>query len=428
MTIVFFPIFIAAMAIGMPIVFALAFGPLMGFVVDNQILLFKMLPQRIFGGIDQFALLAIPMFVLAGEIMNTGGITASLVRFAQTLVGHFRAGLAQVNVVSCMLLSGITGSAVADALAIGSVLIPAMERAGYSRAFSAAITVASSVIGPIIPPSIVMIIYASMMNVSVGALFLAGFAPGIMMGVGLMVVTAFLGRRRNYPKAEKRASLENVWDAFKAAFLPLLTPVIILGGILSGMFTATESGAAACFYALFLCLFVLRTLKLSDFPRILLHTGLVSSTILLIIGAATLFAWVATISGVPQQFGQLIVGVTDSPLLFLLAVNVLLLIAGMFLDGIPIILIFGPILAPPLVQYGIDPVHFAIVMCVNVSVGLIVPPVGQLLFVGVTLTRLRIGSIMKEIIPYLMMHIVLIILISVFPAIALTLPRLLGFL
>ena len=427
MPITFFWVFLGSMAIGMPIVFALAFGPLAGFVLADKALYFKMLPQRLFGGINQFPLLAIPLFVLAGEIMNTSGITENLVRFARVLVGHFRAGLAQVNIVASMLFAGLSGSAVADTSAIGSIMIPAMERDGYTRAFAAAVTAASSVIGPIIPPSIIMIIYAFIMKVSVAGLFLAGFVPGMLIGVGLMVLTKFLGERRNYPKSGRRASLGEIWTAFKGAFLPLLTPIIIIGGILSGIFTPTESAGAACAYALVLSLFVMRTLSITDLPQLFLRTGLVSSTILLIIGTATVFGYVATISGVPQALGRAVFTVTENPVLLLLIINVLLLVTGMFLDAVPAILILGPILAPTLYQLGVEPLHFAIIMCINVTVGLATPPMGLILFVAASLTRLGIEVIAKQLAPYLLVHLAAIILVTMIPDIALTLPRLLGF-
>jgi tripartite ATP-independent transporter DctM subunit len=427
MPITFFWIFLGAMALGMPIVFALGLGPFLGFVFADKTLFFKMVPQRIYGGIDQFPLLAIPMFVLAGEIMNTSGITDNLVRFARVLVGHFRAGLAQVNIVASMLFAGLSGSAVADTSAIGSIMIPAMERDGYSRAFSAAVTAASSVIGPIIPPSIIMIIYAFIMNVSVAGLFLAGFVPGIIMGLGLMVVTKIIGEKRDYPRAPQRATMREVWDSFKLAFLPLLTPIIIIGGILSGVFTPTESAGAAVAYAFVLSLFILRTMGWKDVPAMLYRTGLVSSTILLIIGMASLFGWVATVSGVPQTIGRFVLHITDNPVVLLLAVNVLLLIVGMFLDAVPAILILGPILGPTLTQFGVDPLHFAIIMCINVTVGLATPPMGMILFVAAGLTRLGIEVIAKELLPYLAVHLMIIILVTLFPAVSLTLPHWFGF-
>ncbi len=423
----FFWVFLICMALGVPIVFALATGPLAGFLIADKMLFLKMLPQRMFGGIAQFPILAIPLFILAGELMNVSGITQKLVNFANTLIGHIRAGLAQTNIVASMMFAGLSGSAVADTSAIGSILIPAMEKDGYSKQFAAAVTAASSVIGPIIPPSIIMIIYAYVMKVPVAALFLAGLVPGVMVGVGLILVTYYIGKRRNYPKAHKRASPGELWEAFRLAFLPLLTPLIILGGIVTGVVTPTEAAGLAVFYALILSLFVMRTVKLADLPGILYRTGLLSSTILLLVGSATIFGWAATISGVPQALGRLLLTITDNPILLLLLVNVLLLIIGMFLDAVPAILILGPIFGPALAQFGVDPVHFAIIMCINVTVGLATPPMGMILFVASSLTKTGIEVISRELWPYLTVHLTVIVLVSMFPALALTIPRALGF-
>ena len=427
MPVSFFWVFLICMAVGVPVVFALAAGPLAGFLLADKMLFLKMLPQRMFGGIAQFPILAIPLFILAGELMNVGGITQKLVNFANVLIGHIRAGLAQTNIVASMLFAGLSGSAVADTSAIGSILIPAMERDGYSRQFAAAVTAASSVIGPIIPPSIIMIIYAYIMKVPVAALFLAGVVPGIMVGAGLMLVTHYIGKRRNYPKAHQRASGAELWTAFKSAVLPLMTPIIILGGILSGVVTPTEAAGAAVFYALILGMLVMRTVKPADLPDILYRTGLLSSTILLIVGAATIFGWAATVSGVPQTLGRYLFTITENPILLLLLVNLLLLVTGMFLDAVPAILILGPIFGPALAQYGVDPVHFAIIMCINVTVGLATPPMGMILFVASSLTRTGIEVISRELWPYLMVHLTVIILVSIFPALTLTVPGALGF-
>ena len=423
----FFWVFLICMAVGVPVVFALAAGPLAGFLLDDKLLFLKMLPQRMYGGIAQFPILAIPLFILAGELMNVGGITQKLVNFANVLIGHIRAGLAQTNIVASMLFAGLSGSAVADTSAIGSILIPAMERDGYSRQFAAAVTAASSVIGPIIPPSIIMILYAYIMKVPVAALFLAGIVPGIMVGAGLMLVTHYIGRRRNYPKAHQRASGAELWTAFKSAILPLLTPLIILGGIISGVVTPTEAAGAAVFYALILSVLVMRTVKPADLPGVLYRTGLLSSTILLIVGAATIFGWAATVSGVPQALGRFLFTITENPILLLLLVNLLLLITGMFLDAVPAILILGPIFGPALALHGVDPVHFAIIMCINVTVGLATPPMGMILFVASSLTRTGIEVISRELWPYLTVHLTVIVLVSMFPALALTVPKALGF-
>ena len=427
MALMFFYILLVLMILGVPIVFALLFAPMVGIFLNDQLVFFNMMPQRIFGGINQFPLLAIPMFILAGEIMNVGGITIRLVAFAKTLVGHLRGGLAHVNIVSSMLFAGLSGSAVADTSALGSILIPAMEKDGYSKRFGAAITAASSVIGPVIPPSIIMVVYAYIMGVSVAGLFAAGLIPGLMMGIGLMVMNSFIAKKRNFPKAARRAPKREVASAFGSAFLPLMTPVIILGGILSGVFTPTEAAAAAVAYSLLLSILVTRTLPLSELPNMLFRAGVASSSILFVIGAATLFGWVTSLSGLPNAVSSVLLSISENKLVVLLLVNILLLIVGMFFDAGPAILILGPLLGPTMLQLGIDPLHFAIIMCVNLTVGLATPPMGLVLFVASTLTRLSIIDIAKDMWPFLLVHIVVIFLITYLPFLTMTLPRLLGF-
>lgn len=427
MSILFFYVFLFCMVIGVPIVFALGLAPLVGFIIMEKTIFLKMIVQRTFAGVNQFPLLAIPFFILAGELMNRSGITVSLVSFANSLVGHLRGGLAHVNIVTSMLFAGISGSAVADTSAVGSIMIPAMEKDGYSRKFAAAVTAASSVIGPIIPPSIIMVVYAFMMNVSVAGLFAAGMVPGILVGASLMVVTAVISKHRNYPKAERRATLVEVADNAKGAFLPLLTPVIILGGILGGVFTPTEAAAVAAFYALVLSVFVLKTLKPHELPKIFLEAAVSSGAILLVVGTATAFAWIATLSQVPIKLTTILFSISDDPYTLLFLINILLLLVGMFLDAGPAILILGPILAPTMVALGIHPLHFAIIMCVNLTVGLATPPMGLILFVASSLTRLRVEVIALEMLPFLVVEIGIIFLITYVPAISMTLPTLLGF-
>ena len=427
MVLVFFWVFLGFMALGVPIVFALGLAPAISFILADQSIFLKMVVQRTFAGINQFPLLAIPFFILAGEVMNRGGITVRLVDFANTLVGHLRGGLAHVNIVTSILFAGISGSAVADTSAVGSIMIPAMERDGYSRKFAAAVTAASSVIGPIIPPSIIMVIYAFMMNVSVAGLFAAGMVPGLLVGFALMVVTAIISKRRNYPKAHHRAPLIEVARSAKGAVLPLLTPIIIIGGIVGGIFTPTEAAAVAAVYALALSLFVLRSLKPNELADIFVNVGISSGAILLVVGTATAFAWIATLSQLPIGLSTLLFSITDNPYILLLLLNVLLLIVGMFLDAGPAILILGPILAPTMIQLGIHPLHFAIIMCVNLTVGLATPPMGLILFVASSLTRLRVEVIALEMLPFLAIEIAVILLITYVPAISMTLPRLLGF-
>ncbi|MBX2879659.1 MAG: TRAP transporter large permease [Granulosicoccus sp.] len=426
MALTFFYLLLGLMVIGVPIVFALIFAPIVGVWLDDKTVFLSMMPQRIFGGINQFPLLAIPMFILAGEVMNRGGITLRLVNFAKTLVGHFRGGLAHVNIVSSLMFAGLSGSAVADTSALGSMLIPAMEKDGYTRRFAAAVTAASSVIGPVIPPSIIMVVYAYIMGVSVGGLFAAGFIPGAMMGIGLMCVNAFISHKRKYPRAAARAPAREIRASFVSAFFPLMTPVIILGGILSGVFTPTEAAAAAVAYAILVSMLITRTLPLREIPDMLYRAGLTSASILLVIGAATVFGWVTSLSGVPGVVTGLLTSVSDNPLIVLLCVNLLLFVVGMFFDAGPAILILGPLLAPTMVSLGIEPLHFAIIMCVNLTVGLATPPMGLVLFVASSIGRVSIVDISKELWPFLLVHAVIILLITYIPALTLTLPRLLG--
>ncbi len=416
-------VFIICMAIGVPIVFSLSLAPIYGFLVADKAFFLQTLPQKLYIGINQFPLLAIPLFILAGELMNTGGITQRLVNLANALVGHFRAGLAQVNIVASMLFAGLSGSAVADTSALGSMLIPAMEREGYTRSFAAAVTAASSVIGPIIPPSIIMVVYAYIMNVSVGGLFLAGIVPGIACGIGLMIATKIIGEKRNYPKRDKKASLSERAGAFRQGILPLLTPVIIIGGILAGVFTPTEAGAAAVCYAFFISVFVIREIKLKDFTPILLRTGIAAASILLAVGTAVVFGWISTLSGIPNKLAAFLFSISENKYVILLALNIFFLIVGMFLDAGPAILILGPIVAPIVYQLGIEPLHFAIILCVNLTIGLATPPMGLILFVASSISRQPIEGIVRNMLPYYIVHILLILTVTFIPALSLTIPR-----
>ncbi|MBW1696872.1 MAG: TRAP transporter large permease [Deltaproteobacteria bacterium] len=420
--------FLGSMAIGVPIVFCLGFAPLATFTLMGKPIFYKMIVQRMYGGVNQFPLMAIPFFILAGNVMNTSGITMSLVRLSNVLVGHLRGGLAQVNIFVSILFAGLSGSAVADTSAIGSILIPAMEKDGYSREFSAAVTAASSVIGPIIPPSIIMVIYAYVMGVSVGGLFAAGIIPGLIVGILLMTIAYIISTKRNYPKRGKMASLREIVLAFRKASLPLLTPVIIIGGILGGVFTPTEAAGIAAGYAIFLSLFVLRTISLKDIPKMLYETAITSSTILLIVGTATVFGWLVSTSQLPNKIADLLFSITANKYILFFIINLVLLVTGMFMDAGPAIMILGPVLAPTMIKMGIHPLHFAIVMSVNLTVGLATPPLGLILFVASGLTGLTIESIFKELIPFLLIEVIVIFLITYIPALSMTIPRLLGLL
>ncbi|MBW2307834.1 MAG: TRAP transporter large permease [Deltaproteobacteria bacterium] len=419
-------ILFGTMLLGVPIVFCLAFSPLVAFTLMDKTIYYKMIVQRLYAGINQFPLMAIPFFMLAGQVMNTGGITLNLVRFSNSLVGHLRGGLAHVNIMVSMLFAGLSGSAVADTSAIGSIMIPAMEKDGYSKEFSAAVTAASSIIGPIIPPSIIMVIYAYVMGVSVGGLFAAGIVPGLMVGFLLMLMTYMISKKRGYPKRE-RASLREVLISFRNSILPLLTAVIIIGGILGGVFTPTEAAGVAAGYTIFLSMVIMRTVKLRDLPNIFLQSAISASVILLIVGTATVFGWLVTTSQLPVRVGAAIFSITDNPYLLLFIINVILLITGMFMDASPAILILGPLLGPAMMKMGIHPLHFAIIMCVNLTVGLATPPVGLVLFVASGLTKLSVERIAREMLPFLAIEIVMIFVITYIPMIPMTIPKLLGF-
>jgi len=427
MSLVYFWIFLFLMAAGMPVVLALLVGPGLSLLVDGQDVYYKALLSRLYNGMDSFPLLAVPFFILAGEVMNASGITRSIVQFTQTLIGHLRGGLAQMNILSSVLFAGLSGSAVADTSALGKMLIPAMTQNGYSRPFAAAVTAASSVIGPIIPPSGIMIIYAFIMNVSVGGLFAAGIVPGILVCAGLMAVTAYISKKRNYPRANEKATWKVRALTLKESFLALLTPVILLGGIVFGVFTPTEAAAVAAGYALFVSVILQKTLAVNDLPKVFLNAAIQSGTILLLVGSAVVFAWIITVSGMADIVADGISSVTDNVLLLLFLINIFLFIVGMFLDAGPAILILGPVLGPLFIAAGVDPLHFAIVMCVNVTVGLATPPMGLVLFVSASVSGEKMERIVKEMLPFLAVEIIVIFAITYFPALTMTLPRLLGF-
>lgn len=427
MSLSYFWVFILLLTAGAPVVFALLIGPGVSLMLDGQEVFFSALLNRLYSGINSFPLMAVPFFILAGELMNQGGITQSIVRFSQTLIGHYRGGLAQVNILSSVLFAGLSGSAVADTSALGKMLIPAMEQNGYSRRFAAAVTAASSVIGPIIPPSGIMILYAFIMNVSVAGMFLAGIVPGLLICAGLMLMTNRIAKKRNYPVANSKATWRQRGSALKGSFLPLLTPIILLGGIVLGVFTPTEAAAVAAGYALIITLFVTHTLSFGKLPSILVNAAVQSGTILLLVGSAVTFAWIITVSGMADMLAANLTGLTDNVLLLLLVINLFLFAIGMFLDAGPAILILGPVLAPIFISLGIDPLHFAVIMCVNLTVGLATPPMGLVLFVAASVSEEKTESIALEMLPFLAVEALVIVLITYFPALTMTLPRLFGF-
>ncbi len=423
MTTAFFWVFVLLLATGLPVVFALLVAPGLGLLVDDQQRFYAALLARFYNGVDSFPLLAVPFFILAGELMNSAGITRSIVHFSQSLVGHVRGGLAQVNILSSMMFAGISGSAVADASAIGKMLIPAMEQNGYKRSFAAAVTAAAAVIGPIIPPSGIMVLYGFVMNVSIGALFAGGVVPGLLIGLGLMGMTRILATRYDLPVASRKATWRERGQALRGALVALVMPVILLGGMLSGVFTATEAAAVAAAYAIVVAPFVLKTVGFADLRRIFVATALQSGVILMLVGAAVSFAWLITVSGMAQGIAHAMLSVSENPNTLLFIVNILLFLVGMFLDAGPAILILGPVLAPIFTELGVHPVHFAIVMCVNLTVGLATPPMGLVLFVTSSVSGERVERIVRAILPFLAVEFAVIFLITYFPELVLALPR-----
>jgi len=427
MLIWFLPAFLVLLLIGLPVFFAMLAAPGIMLWLNGQERDLALLYRNVYNGMDSFPLMAIPFFMLAGELMNRGGITMRLVEFSQAMIGHLRGGLAHVNVLSSMLFAGLSGSAVADTSALGSMLIPAMERQGYTRRFAAAITAASSVIGPIIPPSGIMIIYAYVMGESVAALFLAGIVPGIMVGLGLMAMVKVMADKYDFPIASQRTTWGEAGQASLRAFFPLMTPVIILGGILAGVFTPTEAAAVAVAYALVIGLFVLRSLRFGDLPDVLARAGMTSAVVLLLVGAAMAFKTVVSLAHAPETLAAIILGLSENPLVLLFLINLLLFVVGMFLDAGPAIIILGPILGPIFTDLGVDGVHFAIIMSVNLTVGLATPPMGLVLFVASSVSGERVESVARAILPFLAVEIAVIFLITFVPAISMTIPRLAGF-
>ena len=384
------------------------------------------LAQKMFTGLDSFPLLAVPFFILAGCFMETGGISARLVRFASVLVGHIRGGLAHVVIVGTIFFSGVSGSSAADTAAIGSIMIPSMAKRGYPRPLATAIVAAAGGMGVLIPPCIIMVLYGIAANVSIGYLFAAGFLPGFLCGLSLMIMVYFVAKREGLPK-ETKATLREMLKAAVDAIPPLLMPVIILGGILSGMFTATESAVIAVVYGMALSMVVYKELHFRDVPGLLVTSAKLTGMVMLVVGMSITFAWIVTVERVPQMITEWILGMTQNPWMFLLFSNVLMLIVGMFIDATPAMITFTPILFPIAQKLGIDPVHFGIVMVTNLGVGFVSPPVGSCLFVASAIGDVKIDQVIKPILPFIAVMLVALILITYWPGMTLFIPRLLGY-
>ena len=413
--------FLTFLVLGVPVAFVLGLTSLVGLLYLGHIPLL-LVPKQMFSGVDSFPLLAVPFFILAGNLMNTGGITKRLIHFCKILLGHVRGGLSLVNVVASMFFGGITGAAVADTSALGTILIPAMVKEKYDRNFSAAVTAASSTVGPIIPPSIPMVILGTVGEVSIGALFLAGVIPGALVGLSLLAVAYVISVRNNYPK-EKRASVKEFFYGLKDAVLALLMPAIIMGGILGGIFTPTEAAVVAVFYAFLVSVLIYREIRWKDIPKIFIDSVVTTSIIMLVIANSAILGWILANQKIPQVVAEIFLSISNNKWVILLLINLFLLFLGTFMETTASLIILTPILLPLAVKLGIDPIHFGLVMVLNLVIGLITPPLGVCLFIACSIARITLEDIVKAIAPFLIAAIAVLFIVTYIPELVLWLPR-----
>ncbi len=417
--------FFVLLALGVPVAYSIGTAGVATMLISiDSIPAFTSFALRMASGLDSFALLAIPFFVLAGNIMNSGGIAMRLIEFAKVLVGRLPGGLAVVNIMANMLFGAISGSAAAAASAIGSIMTPEMKKAGYDPNFSASVNISSATTGLTIPPSNVLIVYSlASGGVSISALFLAGYIPGILTGLAIMLVAAIHSMRHNYPRGEKigfRDGVVKFWRAIPS----LMLLVVVIGGILAGLFTATEASGIAVLYSLVLS-FIYKEMTLKDLPRILLQSVKTTAIVLLLVATCTGLSWIMSYENIPQTVSDLLLGVSSNPIVILLLINIILLIVGIFMDMTPAVLIFTPIFLPIATeQLGMNPIHFGIMMVVNLCVGLCTPPVGSVLFIGCSVAKVRIEDVIKPLLPQFIAMIIVLLMVAYIPAISMCLPNL----
>ena len=416
--------FICLLAIGTPVAWSIAISSLLTMLVSIPgIPAFTTVSQRMATGLDSFALLAIPFFILSGELMNKGGIAHRLIAFAKTLVGSLPGGLALINVIAAMLMGAIAGSAMASASAMGSILGPEMEKEGYSKEFGAAVNITSATTGLVIPPSNVLIVYSlASGGASIAALFLAGYIPGILTGLFLMIVASVWAKKKKY-KVAKRSSFKEVFKTFIDAVPSLFMLVVVIGGIVTGIFTATEASAIAVLYSLILG-FVYKEISFPKLPQILLDSSATTAIVMLLIGASMCMSWALSYENIPQEISSGLLSLSDNKIVILLIINLLLLCVGVFMDMTPAVLIFTPIFLPVVTKLGLDPVHFGIIMVLNLCIGLCTPPVGSVLFVGVGIAKTTIEKVFKPLLPLFIAMIIALFLVTYFPQLSLWLPSL----
>ncbi|MBM7839450.1 tripartite ATP-independent transporter DctM subunit [Alkalihalobacillus xiaoxiensis] len=414
-------LFLLFIGFGIPIAFSLGLSSLIYLLVAGVPL--ATIPQTMFAGINSFVMLAIPAFILAGNLMNAGGITNRIIDFANAIVGHIRGGLALTNVASSLGFAGISGTALSDTASIGSVMIPAMKKQGYGAGFSAAVTSISSTVGPMLPPSLPMIIIGTLASISIGDLFLAGAIPGILLAVGFLIVTYIISVKRQYPKGEKQP-ISVVGKSFLGAFWALLMVVIILWGILGGYFTPTEAAVVCVVYALIVGKFVYRELDVKLVPSILVNTLSSTASILLLVGFANTFGWILVSEGVPLLIADGILSITENPVFVILLIVLLLLVLGMFMETIAALVILFPVLLPVATSIGMDPIHFGVVMVLALMIGLSTPPVGVCLFVASSFAKVPITKTVKELMPYFGVALLVLLIVAFVPSLSLFLPGL----
>ncbi len=421
--VILFVSFIALIFLGVPIAFSMGISSMIYLSLSD--IPYIIVAQKMFSGVNSFVLLCIPGFVLAGNLMNTGGITKRIIRFSNAAIGHIRGGLGLANIVASMIFAGITGTAIADTTSLGAILIPAMEEEGYDVPFSVAVTAASSTIGPIIPPSLPMIIVGTLTGLSVSKLFLGGAIPGVLLGIFLMIVSYVISVKRGYPKDEKKP-FSVVMKTFFSAFWALMLTVLILWGILGGFFTPTEASIVASLYAFVVGKFIYKELKWNQLPKIILDTMKTSAAIMLLVGFAATFGWILASEQIPQLVAEFILSISTDKIVVLLLLNILLLFVGMFMETIAALIILFPVLLPVAMKIGMDPVHFGVMAVLNLMIGLTTPPVGVCLFAGASIGKISIAKATRAIVPFLAVSLFVLALVTFIPQITLFLPNLLN--
>ncbi len=417
--------FAFTLILGAPICAALSLGTII-FMLVTGVIPCSMMTMQMFSQASSLPLMAIPFFIFAGDLMNETGVSQRLIGLCKVLFQHLRGGLAYAIIVTGTLFAGLTGSAVAETAALVKIMTPTMKKEGYPAEFTAALCATTGILGPIIPPSILFIVYGATMNVSVGALFLGGVLPGLLMGGAMLATVIIIASVKRFPKSEQPFRIREVVDGIKDASFSLFMPVLLMGGIRFGIFTPTEGGAVAASYALFLGLVVYRTVTFKQIFNSAVSSGVTAAVILLIISATTPFGWIVTIGGFPAKIAEITFSLTREPLMILLGINILLLFMGMFMETTATVLLLGPVLAPIAVGAGFDPVHFAMIMCTNLVIGMITPPVGMTLFVAAPIAGISFGLIARAIVPFVISVTCALILINLFPTITLWLPSVLN--